>query len=76
MEYVLEIHYHVFLSNLFFYISYTKIRLQKSLKPKQIWYFLTGACEPGLSFGLFWNCLPEIKWFGHLAIFGLFWILV
>ena len=27
-------------------------------------------------FGLFWNNLPEIKWFGHLAIwpfFGLFW---
>ena len=22
-------------------------------------------------FGLFWNCLPEIKWFGHF--FGLFW---
>jgi len=20
-------------------------------------------------FGLFLNCLPEIKWFGHLAIF-------
>ena len=24
-------------------------------------------------FGLFWNCLPEIKCFGHLAIFWPFW---
>jgi len=23
----------------------------------------------GLPFGLFKNCLPDIKWFGHLAIF-------
>jgi len=37
------------------------------------------VCEAGLPFALkkgqisqiwpFWNCLPEIKWFGHLAIF-------
>ncbi len=32
----------------------------------------THTHTPGLPFGLFWNCLPEIKWFGHLAIFGLF----
>jgi hypothetical protein len=25
---------------------------------------------PGLPFGLFWNCLPEKKWFGHLAFFN------
>ncbi len=24
----------------------------------------------------FWNYLPEIKWFGHLANFGLFWMLM
>ncbi len=23
----------------------------------------------------FWNRLPEIKWFGHFAIFGLFWMI-
>ncbi len=22
-------------------------------------------CLAGLPFGLFWNCVPEIKWFGH-----------
>ena len=26
-------------------------------------------------FGLFWNCLPEIKWFDHFAIFLAFWML-
>ena len=42
-------------------------------------------CElkSGLPFGLFWICLPEIKWFGHISAFnkveenitfkGLFW---
>jgi len=30
----------------------------------------------GLPFGLFRNCLPEIKCFGHLTFFGLFWVLM
>jgi len=30
----------------------------------------------GLPFGLFWNCLSEIKWFGQLAIFWLFLMLI
>ena len=28
--------------------------------------------QPGLQFGLFWNCLSEMKWFSCLAIFGSF----
>jgi len=29
--------------------------------------------QPGLPFGLLWNCLPGIKWFGHEDIFWHFW---
>ncbi len=32
-------------------------------------YTNKGRGFEGLPFGLFLNCLPEIKWFGHLAIF-------
>ena len=31
--------------------------------------FLLFYQNKGLPFGLFWNCLPAIKWFGHLAFF-------